>query len=174
MPACFSDVASVRLQSDRNQRDSGQFCTGNRPGNTGIRKKNTSLTPQEELEKLSLTPQTTQCPICGGTDLKVTLASSEVQKGACVHRSVSTISMGKIMSARWTFVYVTFAYRALIPKTPGTEIAMMSRLVPAPSVMAISEIPVLNCDHLTKQSKYAITKRQNFAGGSAFYRKARN
>ena len=39
MPACFSDVASVRLQSDRNQRDSGQFCTGNRPGNTGIRKK---------------------------------------------------------------------------------------------------------------------------------------
>ena len=46
---------------------------------------------------------------------------------------------------------------------------MMSRLVPAPSVMAISEIPVLNCDHLTKQSKYAITKRQNFAGGSAFF-----
>lgn len=90
MPACFSDVASVRLQSDRNQRDSGQFCTGNRPGNTGIRKKNTSLTPQEELEKLSLTPQTTQCPICGGTDLKVTLASSEVQKGSmraqkCIH-----------------------------------------------------------------------------------------
>jgi hypothetical protein len=53
-------------------------------------KKNTSLTPQEELEKLSLTPQTTQCPICGGTDLKVTLASSEVQKGSmraqkCIH-----------------------------------------------------------------------------------------
>ena len=44
----------------------------------------------ESVKKLSLTPQTTQCPICGGTDLKVTLASSEVQKGSmraqkCIH-----------------------------------------------------------------------------------------
>ena len=43
-------------------------------------KKSKTLTPQEELEKLAPMPQTAQCPICGGTNMEVTLASSEVQK----------------------------------------------------------------------------------------------
>ena len=74
--------------------------TGNRPRQTPESvKKNTSLTPQEKLEKLSLTPQTTQCPICGGTDLKVTLASSEVQKGSMRAQKCIHYLYGKIMSA---------------------------------------------------------------------------
>lgn len=53
-------------------------------------KKSKTLTPQEELEKLAPMPQTAQCPICGGTNMEVTLASSEVQKGSmcaqtCIH-----------------------------------------------------------------------------------------
>lgn len=53
-------------------------------------KKSKALTPQEELEKLAPVPQTAQCPICGGTNMEVTLASSEVQKGSmraqkCIH-----------------------------------------------------------------------------------------
>ena len=53
-------------------------------------KKSKPLTPQEELEKLAPVPQTTQCPICGGTNLQVTLASAEIQKGdraaqKCIH-----------------------------------------------------------------------------------------
>lgn len=52
--------------------------------------KSSVLTPQEELEKLAPIPQTAQCPICGGTSIEVTLASSEVQKGSmraqkCIH-----------------------------------------------------------------------------------------
>ena len=52
--------------------------------------KSSVLTPQEELEKLAPMPQTAQCPICGGTNMEVTLASSEVQKGSmraqkCIH-----------------------------------------------------------------------------------------
>jgi hypothetical protein len=52
--------------------------------------KSSVLTPQEELEKLASMPQTAQCPICGGTNMEVTLASSEVQKGSmraqkCIH-----------------------------------------------------------------------------------------
>ncbi len=52
--------------------------------------KSSVLTPQEELEKLAPMPQTSQCPICGGTNMEVTLASSEVQKGSmraqkCIH-----------------------------------------------------------------------------------------
>ena len=52
--------------------------------------KSSVLTPQEELEKLAPVPQTAQCPICGGTNMEVTLASSEVQKGSmraqkCIH-----------------------------------------------------------------------------------------
>ena len=52
--------------------------------------KSSVLTPQEELEKLAPIPQTAQCPICGGTNMEVTLASSEVQKGSmraqkCIH-----------------------------------------------------------------------------------------
>ena len=52
--------------------------------------KSSVLTPQEELEKLAPMPQTAQCPICGGTNIAVTLASSEIQKGArtvqkCIH-----------------------------------------------------------------------------------------
>ena len=52
--------------------------------------KSSVLTPQEELEKLAPMPQTAQCPICGGTSIEVTLASSEVQKGSmcaqkCIH-----------------------------------------------------------------------------------------
>lgn len=53
-------------------------------------KKSKTLTPQEELEKLAPVPQTTQCPICGGTNLQVTLASAAIQKGdrnaqKCIH-----------------------------------------------------------------------------------------
>ena len=53
-------------------------------------KKSKALTPQEELEKLAPVPQTAQCPICGGTNLQVTLASAEIQKGdrnvqKCIH-----------------------------------------------------------------------------------------
>lgn len=52
--------------------------------------KSSVLTPQEELEKLTPMPQTTQCPICGGTNLQVTLASAAIQKGdrnaqKCIH-----------------------------------------------------------------------------------------
>lgn len=52
--------------------------------------KSSVLTPQEELEKLAPMPQTAQCPICGGTNMEVTLASSEAQKGIvrtqnCIH-----------------------------------------------------------------------------------------
>lgn len=52
--------------------------------------KSSVLTPQEELEKLTPVPQTTQCPICGGTNLQVTLASAAIQKGdrnaqKCIH-----------------------------------------------------------------------------------------
>ena len=53
-------------------------------------KKSKALTPQEELEKLAPVPQTAQCPICGGTNLQVTLASAAIQKGdrnaqKCIH-----------------------------------------------------------------------------------------
>ena len=53
-------------------------------------KKSKTLTPQEELEKLTPMPQTAQCPICGGTNLQVTLADAEFQKGTrvaqkCIH-----------------------------------------------------------------------------------------
>jgi len=53
-------------------------------------KKSKTLTPQEELEKLAPMPQTAQCPICGGTNIEVTLARSVVQKGTrtaqkCIH-----------------------------------------------------------------------------------------
>lgn len=53
-------------------------------------KKSKALTPQEELEKLAPMPQTAQCPICGGTNIEVTLARSVVQKGTrtaqkCIH-----------------------------------------------------------------------------------------
>ena len=53
-------------------------------------KKSKTLTPQEELEKLAPMPQTAQCPICGGTNLQVTLADAEFQKGTrvaqkCIH-----------------------------------------------------------------------------------------
>lgn len=53
-------------------------------------KKSKALTPQEELEKLAPVPQTAQCPICGGTNLQVTLADAEFQKGTrvaqkCIH-----------------------------------------------------------------------------------------
>lgn len=53
-------------------------------------KKSKALTPQEELEKLTPMPQTAQCPICGGTNLQVTLADTEFQKGTrvaqkCIH-----------------------------------------------------------------------------------------
>lgn len=53
-------------------------------------KKSKTLTPQEELEKLAPMPQTAQCPICGGTNLQVTLASAAIQKGdrnaqKCIH-----------------------------------------------------------------------------------------
>ena len=53
-------------------------------------KKSKTLTPQEELEKLTPMPQTAQCPICGGTNLQVTLASAAIQKGdrnaqKCIH-----------------------------------------------------------------------------------------
>ena len=53
-------------------------------------KKSKALTPQEELEKLAPMPQTAQCPICGGTNLQVTLASAAIQKGdrnaqKCIH-----------------------------------------------------------------------------------------
>ena len=53
-------------------------------------KKSKALTPQEELEKLDPVPQTAQCPICGGTNLQVTLASAAIQKGdrnaqKCIH-----------------------------------------------------------------------------------------
>lgn len=52
--------------------------------------KSSVLTPQEELEKLAPVPQTAQCPICGGTNLQVTLASAAIQKGdrnaqKCIH-----------------------------------------------------------------------------------------
>ena len=52
--------------------------------------KSSVLTPQEELEKLTPMPQTAQCPICGGTNLQVTLASAAIQKGdlnaqKCIH-----------------------------------------------------------------------------------------
>lgn len=52
--------------------------------------KSSVLTPQEELEKLAPVPQTAQCPICGGTNIEVTLARSVVQKGTrtaqkCIH-----------------------------------------------------------------------------------------
>ena len=52
--------------------------------------KSSVLTPQEELEKLAPMPQTAQCPICGGTNIEVTLARSVVQKGTrtaqkCIH-----------------------------------------------------------------------------------------
>lgn len=53
-------------------------------------KKSKALTPQEELKKLAPVPQTAQCPICGGTNLQVTLASAAIQKGdrnaqKCIH-----------------------------------------------------------------------------------------
>ena len=53
-------------------------------------KKSKALTPQEELEKPAPVPQTAQCPICGGTNLQVTLASAAIQKGdrnaqKCIH-----------------------------------------------------------------------------------------
>lgn len=53
-------------------------------------KKSKALTPQEELEKLTPMPQTAQCQICGGTNLQVTLADTEFQKGTrvaqkCIH-----------------------------------------------------------------------------------------
>ena len=53
-------------------------------------KKSKTLTPQEELEKLTPMPQTAQCQICGGTNLQVTLADTEFQKGTrvaqkCIH-----------------------------------------------------------------------------------------
>ena len=53
-------------------------------------KKSKTLTPQEELEKLAPMPQTAQCQICGGTNLQVTLADTEFQKGTrvaqkCIH-----------------------------------------------------------------------------------------
>ena len=53
-------------------------------------KTSKALTPQEELEKLAPVPQTAQCPICGGTNLQVTLADAEFQKGTrvaqkCIH-----------------------------------------------------------------------------------------
>ena len=53
-------------------------------------KKSKALTPQEELEKLAPVSQTAQCPICGGTNLQVTLADAEFQKGTrvaqkCIH-----------------------------------------------------------------------------------------
>lgn len=53
-------------------------------------KKSKALTPQEELEKLAPVPQTAQCPICGGTNLQVTLASAAIQKRdrnaqKCIH-----------------------------------------------------------------------------------------
>ena len=52
--------------------------------------KSSVLTPQEELEKLAPVPQTAQCPICGGTNLQVTLASAAIQKEdrnaqKCIH-----------------------------------------------------------------------------------------
>ena len=52
--------------------------------------KSSVLTPQEELEKLAPVPQTAQCPICGGTNLQVTLANAAIQKGdrnaqKCIH-----------------------------------------------------------------------------------------
>lgn len=52
--------------------------------------KSSVPTPQEELEKLAPMPQTAQCPICGGTNLQVTLASAAIQKGdrnaqKCIH-----------------------------------------------------------------------------------------
>ena len=49
-----------------------------------------SVNMKEELEKLTPMPQTAQCPICGGTNLQVTLADAEFQKGTrvaqkCIH-----------------------------------------------------------------------------------------